>query len=130
MPNQPVRPSVLAAHLRDDGEMGGCEQYRIRIPFEAVREHVPGAAMDWAPLGKVREWGAGKLHNMPRTPADYDIMVLPRHRPLPYGEDGAASKFEAMPRELVEGIKKLGVELEGKCHLLDLVRLMKAKQKE
>jgi len=91
MPGKPLNPTVLAVHLRDDGVMGGCEQYRVRIPFEEIREKVPGSVMDWAPLNKVREW-AGRSRQYKVKPTDYDMWLMPRHRPLPYGLEGTTAE--------------------------------------
>jgi len=118
-------PTVLAVHLRDDGVMGGCEQYRIRIPFEEIRERVQGAAVDWAPIGQVRKWAGQSDRQI--MPTDYDMWLMPRHRPLPYGIEGTI-QFDDIPGEMQEQIRGLGVELEGKAHLLDMVRLAKKKQ--
>jgi len=106
--------------------MGGCEQYRVKIPFEEIRENVEGAVMDWAPIQKVQMWAAGGNRYKTR-PTDYDMWLLPRHRPLPYGEDGTA-KFEEIPERIRDQVEsRLGVALEGEAHLLDLVRLVKKK---
>jgi glycosyltransferase involved in cell wall biosynthesis len=118
-------PTVLAVHLRDDGIMDGCNHYRFRIPFEGLREGRGGCVVDWAPMGKVREWAADpkkKVH-----PSDYDIVLLPRHRPLPYGHDGTAT-IEEIPPELWEAIDAIGVVPEKRSHLIDLVRVLQTKQ--
>lgn len=125
MPGSLVHPTVLAIHLRDDGVMGGCEQYRVRIPFEQVRENVAGTVLDWAPIGKVQKWAAGAT-NYKTRPTDYDLWVLPRHRPLPYGIEGTA-RFEDIPSPVQEQIERMGVNLTGEAHLLDLVRIVKQK---
>ena len=116
-------PTALAIHLRDDGVMGGCEQYRIRIPFEQIRKRVPDSIMDWAPMGKVRQW-AGSAKEV--KPTDYDMWLLPRHRPLPYGVDGTL-EYEDIPTPLRNSLEGKGI-LQGKAHLLDMVRLAKEKQ--
>jgi glycosyltransferase involved in cell wall biosynthesis len=104
--------------------MDGCNHYRFRIPFEAMREKVEGGYFDWAPIGKVREWAAsGSLVK----PTDYDIMLLPRHRPLPYGYKDEHD-VEDIPDEMWQSIKELGVEVERKSHLLDLVRVLRIRQ--
>lgn len=117
-------PTVLAIHLRDDGVMGGCEQYRVRIPFEGIRENVKGVALDWAPIKKVQEWAKNGGKNV--TPVDYDMWLLPRFRPLPYGAEDSA-EFSDVPDHLKHRVRRLGVELEGEAHLLDLVRIVRQK---
>lgn len=107
---------VLAAHLRDDGFMDGCNHYRFRIPFEELRKH--GGVYDWAPIGVIRDWAKSKS---PVRPTDYDLWLLPRYRPTPYLED------EAKPEILDAAEKHLGITLERKSYFLDLVRIMKGK---
>lgn len=119
-------PTVLAVHLRDDGIMGGCEQYRVRIPYEAVRQNVKHTILDWAPIGVVRDWAAGGGTYKTR-PTDYDLIVLPRHRPLPYGTDGTV-RFDQIPDHIKNLLRSKGVGLEGSAHLIDLVRTLKIKQ--
>jgi len=107
--------------------MGGCEQYRVRIPYEQIRERVDGAVLDWAPIGKVREWAGGK-YGLKTRPTDYDMWVLARHRPLPYGVDGSIT-FDKIPEAMRQQVQELtGVELGGRAHLLDMLRLAKTKQ--
>jgi glycosyltransferase involved in cell wall biosynthesis len=105
---------ALAMHLRDDQILGGCEHYRFRIPFEELRRHTDGF-FDWASVSKVREWAQS---NSFVKPTDYDLLLLPRHRPLPY-EEGE------VPEQLFERAEEAGFHLERKSHLLDLVRLYK-----
>jgi glycosyltransferase involved in cell wall biosynthesis len=105
--------------------MGGCENYRFRIPFQQVRENVNGACLDWAPVKAVRRWAANG-NGFKTRPTDYDVWLMPRHRPLPYGADGT-SRFDEIPSDLKQGVQKMGVELEGEAHLLDLVRVVKKK---
>jgi len=126
MPGRPEHPTVLAVHLRDDGVMGGCEQYRVRIPYESIRNNVKNAVLDWAPIGHVREWAAGR-HRYTTRPTDYDMIVLPRHRPLPYGTDGTVT-FEQVPDRVKQTLKGMGAQVEGEAHLMDLVRTLKLKQ--
>jgi glycosyltransferase involved in cell wall biosynthesis len=125
------RPTVLAVHLRDDGIMDGCNHYRFRIPFEAIRAHNAGASkenvrvVDWAPLTRVREWAADQSKKV--HPSDYDIVLLPRHRPLPYGYEDTAT-VEEIPDELWRAVAELGVKAEKRSHLLDLVHVLRTKQ--
>jgi len=106
--------------------MGGCEQYRIRIPFEQIRAKVPNTALDWAPVGKVQKWAGIKDKSKP-LPSDYDLWLLPRHRPLPYGIDGTID-FERVPESLKVAAKKhFDIELEGDAHLLDMLRIVRNK---
>jgi glycosyltransferase involved in cell wall biosynthesis len=116
--NKAAHPTALAIHLRDDGFMDGCNQYRFRIPFQELRERVPGGTFDWASIGTVRKWA--KDPRMPVKPADYDIWVMARFRPIPYD---AGHVFETPLRERAE--EALGVQLEGQSHIIDLMRVMK-----
>jgi glycosyltransferase involved in cell wall biosynthesis len=103
--------------------MDGCNHYRFRIPYEMIRKRVDGAYLDWAPISKVREWAMDPRASI--RPADYDMFILARHRPLPYIDD---AEIEGIPDSLWESISKAGIELERESHLLDLVRVLKAKQ--
>jgi glycosyltransferase involved in cell wall biosynthesis len=118
-------PTVLAVHLRDDGIMDGCNHYRFRIPFEALRQGKETVVADWAPMNKVRSWAADNTKRV--HPSDYDIVLLPRHRPLPYGFEGTAS-VEEIPPELWSAIESLGVKPEYRSHLIDLVHVLRTKQ--
>ena len=116
-----ARPTVLASHLRDDGIMDGCNHYRFRIPFEVMRQRVPGGTFDWAPSEHVRSW-AGSSASV--KPTDYDILLLPRHRPLPYTDEERA----AIPEALRRGAAEMGVPIGGRSHLLDLVPVLRLGQ--
>jgi len=116
-----AHPTVLASHLRDDGIMDGCNHYRFRIPFEEMRVRVGGGVFDWAPMSAVRDWAASSAEFKPTS---YDMLLLPRHRPLPYEKDWR----EILPERLVSGAKALGAELEGVSHLVDMVNVLKLKQ--
>jgi glycosyltransferase involved in cell wall biosynthesis len=114
-----THPTVLAIHLRDDGYMDGCNHYRFRIPFEELRRRVEGGYFDWAPQAQVRQWA---MSNAKTKPSDYDILLLPRHRPLPaeYGKPSEDTYDSAR--------EHFGLELEGKSHLIDMVKVLKMKQ--
>jgi len=101
--------------------MDGCNHYRFRIPFEEMRKKVDGGVFDWAPMMEVREWSISKASF---KPTDYDIMLLPRHRPLRYSE----AELQALPESLTMGAKALGVPIKGESHLIDLVKILKLKQ--
>lgn len=116
-----VHPTVLAIHLRDDGILGGCEQYRFRIPYQEIRDRVKGSVVDWAPLGQVKRWAYSDAST---KPTDYDMVVLVRHRPLPYGIEGTPA-FNELPQRLMTGLAEMGLKLQGKAHLLDLVDMLK-----
>ncbi len=124
-----AHPTVLAVHLRDDG-MGGCENYRVRIPYEQIRERIKGGVADWTSVGMARKWASGQL-GMRTRPTDYDIVVWPRHRPLPYGvpdHDGSPTPdLQTVQRELGPAAGQLGITLEGKSGLLDLIDIWKRK---
>lgn len=128
------KPTTLAIHLRDDGVMDGCAQYRFRIPFEELRRRVMGSIFDWAPIKEVRKWSeGGDPYEMVRgddgrfyrkrrlLPTDYDLFLLPRYRPDPYGE----GEWEAIPQWVKDKLAGIGVELTGKSHLIDLMRVMR-----
>lgn len=118
--NEMARPNVLAVHLRDDGFMDGCNQYRFRIPFEELRRRVPNGFFDWAPMQKVREWAKSAL---PVRPTDYDIVLLPRHRPLPYHRAGEADKSaEELPEKVRHYMGQLNLDPTD-SHLINLVRM-------
>jgi len=119
VPGNILHPTVLAVHLRDDYVMGGCEQYRIRIPFEMVRSKVQGSIMDWVPYGYMKKWPMDG--SMKTKPSDYDIWVLARHRPLPYDD------YSRPPAEILDSVDQLGIKLDGRSHLIDLVRIVKSK---
>ena len=133
MAGKTAHPTTLAIHVRDDGIMDGCAQYRFRIPFEELRRRVPGGVFDWGPIGEVREWaGRGRQYKLIHTsqglarvpiptPADYDMFLLPRWRPVPY----APGEFEAIPEINKDALKKLGIELTGHSHLIDILRILK-----
>ena len=116
-----THPTILASHLRDDGIMDGCNHYRFRIAFEELRRKVDGGIFDWAPMGKVREWANS---NAEFKPTDYDILLLPRHRPLPY----LPGEYENIPDQIKVGAEALGYPTEGKSHLLDMVRILRSNQ--
>jgi len=97
--------------------MDGCNHYRFRIPFEEMRKHVDGGVFDWANVGHVREWAGSKERF---KPTNYDIMLLPRHRPLPY----LPGEVEKIPEHVRMGAEHLGIPIEGKSHLLDLVQIL------
>ena len=121
MTGKHAHPTVLASHLRDDGIMDGCNHYRFRIPFEEMRKRVEGGVFDWAPMKTVREWSASSADF---KPTNYDILLLPRHRPLPYSEH----EVNMLPRHLVQGAKALGVPISGKSQLLDMVPILRLGQ--
>lgn len=118
-----AHPTVLAIHLRDDGFMDGCNQYRFRIPFEELRRRVQGGIFDWAPLGKVREWAGMDRSQVPSRvkPTDYDMFLLPRFRPTPYQE----GEFENMDPVIRSAVEQLGIQLTGKSHMIDLMRVLR-----
>jgi len=116
-----LHPSVLAIHLRDDHVMGGCEQYRIRIPFEMIRQKVSGSVMDWVPFGYMKKWPRDPHRTV--GPSDYDMWVLARHRPLPYDD------FTRPPDDILESVDQLGIKLDGRSHLIDLLRIVRRKLK-
>lgn len=131
-------PNTLAIHLRDDGVMDGCAQYRFRIPFEELRRRVKGCAFDWAPISKVRDWSeGGNRYEVDRLldgrlvpkrrllPTDYDIFLLPRFRPELYGE----GEWEAIPQWVKDKLTEMGVVLTGRSHLIDLMRVMRGSVK-
>jgi glycosyltransferase involved in cell wall biosynthesis len=113
---------TLAIHLRDDGFMDACNHYRFRIPFEEMRKRISGGFFDWAPAGKVREWALDKSSSA--RPTDYDLILLPRHRPMPYGWAGELDKAE-IPQGMIAGLQQLGIDDLGHSYLLDLVRVWK-----
>jgi len=115
---------VLAIHLRDDGLLGGCEEYRMQIPFKEMREHIEHGVFDFAPLAQVREWAKGKLGYISQ-PTDYDMWVLPRHRPLPYGAEGVPD-IRMIPTALKQGMSRMGIEIgESGTYLMDMLKLIK-----
>ena len=122
------RPTVLAVHTRDDGVMGGCENYRMCVPFRQIREQVDGSIADWVSMKAARRWCAGQL-GLRTRPTDYDVIVWTRPMPLPYGaRDGDGNPTPSYPvvrRQLGDVARQFGIELEGKSHTLDLIDLWK-----
>ena len=116
-----THPTVLASHLRDDGVMDGCNHYRFRIPFEEMRRRVDGGVFDWAPMSVTREWS---MYGSDFKPTNYDILMLPRHRPLRYDD----AERNAIPESLLLGASALGVPIGNESHLLDLVSILRLGQ--
>lgn len=131
MPGKIEHPTVLAMHLRTDKRMGGCEHYRFRIPFEEIRRRVPGAYLDWMPIDAARR--AAKDGNGVK-PTDYDLLLWPRHRPIPYGTVEPESGDETPSLNEVSGMldaveEQLGITLDRESHLVDLADILKLKQR-
>jgi len=111
--------------------MGGCEHYRFRIPFEEIRRRVPGTFLDWMPIDKARE--AAVDPNVRAKPTRYDMLLLPRHRPIPYGatenETGDQTpSLEELEPMLDQVEQSLGIKLARESHLIDLVDILRTKQ--
>jgi glycosyltransferase involved in cell wall biosynthesis len=54
-------------------------------------------------------------------PSDYDLMLLPRHRPMPYND-------KEMFAGIFDKVEEIGVSIQGQSDLIDLVRVLKTKQ--